>query len=702
MWLNNENNGAWILVIDGLHDERTAVTISEFLPSWDRGQTIITSRTKRAIRELQNGQSDPPIIELREMRIEDARSLLWRTFVPIKSDAKHQDRLLSVLGLPLLIIKAANYLKETNDVESPIRRLNELLNSQMHDWNYADTTNPPLPLGTSNGFYPLKLLLLDPFIKQDKTGGEELQLLEYLSCCAKDYLRLDLVPSTISTKAQAQTHLIRYMDNGFISVNRTIQVSHDIGPKHYNMPEMIQQCLLHDMREQHESKGPTYILMLYNHLLEALKEAYDEKRASNIDNKRVQRDSYLWKTEFMPHFEQFLSYIRQNPFNYFDFSTKAANSILVFARAFSNQHRYKDAIHVLRLLCKFGIEESSSGQDAAHEVRANTFFELSAIYKEMPTGRNQKNNLEKSLKYADQAVKAAKMMNSPAASWRPRLQVIEIQIELADNPKFLARCHQRIQELREDVSIHNDIQTLLTEKTIIEQRKQGITNDEIKFAIRLGEAEAEAYFHEGKGRSKILVFKAREKYQEILRATNEFQSMETHAIDQVKERLARVDLQIPVRGALEEALLIYNEKVHGLESQSDGSHERPNFRTLDNQYSRAVARTRLASILHHGGEIELAKTAFEEAQRELIYLCDVYENAHGKQKGSPARLVAYALRDLYHCTLDLSRAKTLEECWDLKELRLPFSLGPWFPHGPNPDSTVEWPVFLTFKRAVET
>jgi tetratricopeptide (TPR) repeat protein len=121
-WLRNANNGRWLLVLDNADDAAVLSQagggggsalqqhLSRYLPSSRHGSVLVTSRTKRAARQVVE-ESD--IIPIEPMHNAAAHALLRKKLGSTKEEDSSIVQLATTLDhMPLALVQAAAYIRE--------------------------------------------------------------------------------------------------------------------------------------------------------------------------------------------------------------------------------------------------------------------------------------------------------------------------------------------------------------------------------------------------------------------------------------------------------------------------------------------------------------------------------------------------------------------------------------------------------------
>jgi tetratricopeptide (TPR) repeat protein len=116
-WLHDEKNGRWLLVLDNADDAAVlspthggALHLSRCIP-WSRhGSVLVTSRTKRAARQV---VEDSDIIPIEPMHDAAAHALLRKKLRDADEDDNSITKLATTLDhMPLALVQAAAYIRE--------------------------------------------------------------------------------------------------------------------------------------------------------------------------------------------------------------------------------------------------------------------------------------------------------------------------------------------------------------------------------------------------------------------------------------------------------------------------------------------------------------------------------------------------------------------------------------------------------------
>ncbi|RYN15404.1 hypothetical protein AA0112_g12764, partial [Alternaria arborescens] len=116
-WLRDAKNGRWLLVLDNADDAAVlspthggALHLSRCIP-WSRhGSVLVTSRTKRAARQV---VEDSDIIPIEPMHDAAAHALLRKKLRDADEDDNSITKLATTLDhMPLALVQAAAYIRE--------------------------------------------------------------------------------------------------------------------------------------------------------------------------------------------------------------------------------------------------------------------------------------------------------------------------------------------------------------------------------------------------------------------------------------------------------------------------------------------------------------------------------------------------------------------------------------------------------------
>lgn len=135
-WLNNEDNGNWLMILDSADDEAVfesrpqntedlehSTSLARYLPDSRKGSIIITSRDKRVVERLTCGEK-PLMVSLFDGHM--AKTLLrLKLYQSIEWDEEDADKLVETLEfLPLAVTQAAVFISNNN---TTVKKYTELL-----------------------------------------------------------------------------------------------------------------------------------------------------------------------------------------------------------------------------------------------------------------------------------------------------------------------------------------------------------------------------------------------------------------------------------------------------------------------------------------------------------------------------------------------------------------------------------------------
>jgi tetratricopeptide (TPR) repeat protein len=105
--LSSDAAGPWLLILDNVDDMEMVRNLSQYLPEGDGGLILVTTRS----RDVALSAADGVIVDLHEMSLQEAKSVLQNRLKDLGDNAAAEELLSELNYLPLAIAQAAAYLK---------------------------------------------------------------------------------------------------------------------------------------------------------------------------------------------------------------------------------------------------------------------------------------------------------------------------------------------------------------------------------------------------------------------------------------------------------------------------------------------------------------------------------------------------------------------------------------------------------------
>lgn len=340
-WLANEQNGPWIMVIDGLDNASLAEEVGMILPE-DCGQLLVTTKTRDVLTSHFPGLQRDSCIHVRDLEGQNLQKI-FRAYAwdaTIKENSPELARLVKFLKLPALVKFAAEFVTETGQ---PLGAL-------------YDNLQPGKSKRIRDRIYRFFDQALKPFYScRSELSHETLRLLGELSCLNNEGFGVDLIEKGYPDSGRLWEMLGKLQSFSFIAKDEQNQ-SIDQQPVVFFMNTFAQRAVREVMEKR---MGLGFIMQLHGTALSMLFTLYDKRRQEMDESeaRRVRRCSYLWKLPLMPHFERFLQFSRDHgaedhKFKEVAFEDQAVKSVMTFAQVYLDEGRYDDAVCVLRLTKK--------------------------------------------------------------------------------------------------------------------------------------------------------------------------------------------------------------------------------------------------------------------------------------------------------------------------------------------------------------
>ena len=622
-WLEDRKNGDWILVLDGLDSKYDSDRLNRYLPSLPSGQILVTSRDRDALLVV-NDLEESQCINVGNLNHEDSRRLLLSGISHLTKEDEHfVDPLLRQLPSPVLIRLAMKELKEHELEGSSVKQLHERLCADkmgmLAEWQI---------------FGRFLKHVRDPS-GQSPQEKKAINLLGSLACLCKDSLETEIIELKYppEERHEAKEYIKILVNHSYIDAN---------GPT-YVMNEMIQQCTIQWIIR---NEGHEVAIRYYDEMLCIIYNAYGSKKLRHGNQQKGTPKSYFQKVKYMAHFEEFLTYVKSlgsEAVETFRLNAAAARSIVTFCRVYTEDNRWNDAIRLLEFSWRCDIRQRKGVEDPRPEV----LLELAKTLRLRPSGKDTPSHLRKALKYLNKGLTDAKNLG-PRQNWRLMLERSAILSDL-EKPD---EARKRLDELEKKISTDLDMQ---------------------KVVIRIAEQRARIDFREGKRKKKkSLVIKARKGWKAVEGHVQELRPKDEQWMTDVQAELARVDLEIPTKKALDEAESIYLRQQKKLKETYD--------RRPDHDHLR-IAERNLAAVWMRTGEPAKAEKCLRQHLTHYI-------NKYGRDDGE-TRLFAYLLRDAMYLQGNSDGVASLSKEFEMKGLKGGSGIGHWWSQ-PDPDSDPSW------------
>lgn len=680
-WLENNAKLSWILILDGIDDIENAKRWIFDFPTSQNGQTIITTQD-RAVLEVFRLKAET-MIAIEELPMHNAIEL-FRGILDSEENAMDADieAVVSIVKIPLFVKAAASYVNQYKLSGVSTRTLRSLLEKNICHMGRLDVSGSPnafqitdsalqqlsarpMPDGVGShsidGLYKIFTVLFRAFMRQytDDHGvsKDELFLLEISSCFVRDAIKPGLLEWLYGRNPEILLeHFGVHMNHSFIEA---------YSDRAWVMHELIQKFLLIYLEER---EGPAAVLTRFRYMLVSIYIAYDKERKEQrgLEVAGMQQDSYLWKIEYMPHFEEFLAYVKKidaHSLGDWKFQWQSALSILTFSRVFTDQNRPDDAIRVLEFAHIRGIQESQKSRDAHVRI----LYALSMRIEERHSGRNYRDYSERALSYADEGLEMAEAASLPMMAWRLMIQ----KIRILSNREDFDGAEELLQRLHDGFNPESTLE--IEERTKLEQR---LRMEDAFFLFKKGMSDGK----------KSLIIKSRKllaDFLKTLRKPSDNVYQDTDVIRRAETLLARVDAEVPLPVPLDEAERIFSNILWDLR------------RKYGNTVGISViweAEADLATVWLRNSKVNQARVAFERLKRCLM-------GRHDRNDGL-TRNVVYGLRHALQAQEKSSLVEDLTSEFNLELICKHSRLGLRFHPENDPDPKDCWPLEWTKQRNI--
>lgn len=623
-WLRDEDNGAWILVIDGVDGLEEAKMWARGLPPSGLGMILITTVNREILEEF-TGLDDNTTFQVGSLDNEDAREIFDQELGPYAKHCSEEEfkRLAEKVKTPFFIKLSAQYLRRNKSGGMTAKILNDALES-----NTGRHLGHMLrKLGTTELFGSPFSTLLGSFLSECGPESMEFTYLGILSSFSPRHLTYDLAKSFCDELSEAtfRERILAFFGNrGYISPG-------DDSGREYVTHPLIQAFFLQYIIER-KDLGWVRALGYSEWMLRRIYFNYQRERSrKEARARRLRQDSYSRKIQYMPHFEQFLQLIkrlREDPLGLesisdWEFRRWTAESILTFCRVLAADNRYSESTMLLEFVLNQGVcdEPPGPGSDlgTAEATSVDIHLSLATQIEDSASGRRRDGRLREAMSWIDKGLALASKADLADKLWRLRINRVRILTKLG---RF-GEARQQLEDLKAT-------------------REVGQEKDR-KYDLRVLEETAFLCFREAlatRRRSKIIEAK---RTLERLILVIENMHDEHELLEGAKKQLAEVDSHIPLRKCLREAAIIYSDVLHRKKDRFTGRPEHPDV---------VRAELNLAAV-------RLRQGAPQQARDSLEPLFDCLMERWGEEDGL-TRDVAYALRTALAQLQDVDAVAGLE------------------------------------------
>jgi hypothetical protein len=349
-WLQDDSNGAWFIVIDGLNllDDEVTTQLRQLLPR-DRGQVLVTTQDCSVLDMLEEifvSKRRSNRLHVHKLKTTDLYEIFeWHVDEPI-SATEQINELLDYLYLPAIVqitAKWANDFKTSvsNLHDMIIKRQQNVVSVKLPEQAYERFTAAHQIFQTIRAFHTT-----GPRIKLQEWPNHTARLLGVLSCLDHERMDFQLVRKDHNREDRLREMLGSLENCSFISK------ATDNIEEGYTMHRIVQELMC---RWTVEHMGTGSLLCLHQTALCVLVLHYKAKKKA-LEGKTAPRLSYHWKIPLMCHFEHFLSFARlyapkldASVISVFECDDRMAYSVITFARVYLDEGRFDDAACVLHL-----------------------------------------------------------------------------------------------------------------------------------------------------------------------------------------------------------------------------------------------------------------------------------------------------------------------------------------------------------------
>lgn len=642
-WLADKNNGAWVMVIDGLDNGEVAQVVKQLLPELC-GQLLITTRVRSVLKYFLPINKEHVCLNVGDLKLTDCRKIFlshaWESSV--EENNPELDDLLKFLALPLSVKVVAKFMTEftipLKIVYDP-KTQNRVLVQNRLSYVFDRIFTPLLP---NQSLYTDQSLNT----KTWRTGA--FKLLAQLSCLCKDGIEFELIVKNHKDEDHLWVMLGQLKNCSFIGQGKD---------NIFFMHGFLQRAVLTLVEKR---SGLISLLQLHGTALCMLFQLYIEERPTHeTEGNQIRRSSYLWKLRYMPHFERFLDFAKEHGdkvhrFEHFKFTDRMAKSVITFAQVYLDEGRYKDAVCVLKF-AKSLYKEQECLYDLAHLTMQAYLGQ--PLWDESKQHRSELDDLSTEL------IEISENSNKKEQAWRLLLDLAKLHCK----SKVPDRAFEVLKKCTRDMElvVKNGRPKLSEYRTVDLPRTR---KKELVIDLRIEEAHTQlavAKISHSKGYGPVAskaLDNARRCLDVASLAITKWFPKEMEWLMRVDERLADVLSESGSQKDLEQAEKLLKKKLDWLEPQINGVKRSWSQKgSCDLQCK--IARIQLKRCMERGrGHLR------REAINALTHVLERYEQWYGTKDGHTQKCGTW-LRDALSEDGQEEAARNLGQRIGLKEGR---------------------------------
>ncbi|KAG5657296.1 hypothetical protein KAF25_005860 [Fusarium avenaceum] len=578
LWLEKESNGPWVLVLDGFDHVENVKKWSPELPRAKHGMTIITTRDRDIVEEFTQLKPQSTI-HIDPLPVQDAHKVFNDCVKDQDATYKPTDeqfrKLYGFVLTPLFTRLAAAYIVRG---EGGAEAIDGLIEKLSHNQTYMERFDSAGKTETGeNRLMYVFSFFLSPFDVHHAIESEEFILLGTLACFASDDLSLTAFKGLCGNDSEvARRYLAEYVSYGFITRGSP-------GSGKYKMHDLVAEFILRHIAQKSGTEKATMICFRW--MLDRIYRMYCDERESIYEarDSRLRRDSYSWKLQYLPHFEEFSRYIqrlkRDNDARWriedWKMRPFTARSIITFSQAFASQNRIDHAIDMLRFAVRQGLEYTGNKEKDFAEwqrVTIKVFNSLATRLEDKRPVGDENKYLDEALDHAKSGLQMAQDAHSADLIWRLSLQVIRILTRLG-------RFHEAAEQMKD---FREEIEELGPKMK---------RDDKIKVVLDGEKALATLFFKYGRAKGKREFLLGSSKiYRGLIEWLQMNAPREESTLDSLKAALALVLIEVPDPDLLDEACGLYEEILKTTREKQDGNKIRTDV--VDDELNLAILRIR--------------------------------------------------------------------------------------------------------------
>lgn len=661
-WLEDDSNGPWVLIVDGLDDIRYASELHPKLPRAKRGRTIITTRNWDVLIRFTRGK-EAATIPVKDLPVEDARKIFddivkgcHSTYQPPTN--KQFRELFNLVHTPLFVKWTAEYIIRIRGGPTEIGELIADLKTRISHVERLDFTNEQE--SKQERLYQIFSFFLCPFANSHDVSSEEFILLGTLACFSSDDLSFEAFKGLCETDGEARSYLGKYTSFSFISPrNPSTPGQHD-----YKMHDLVSEFILRYISQLSNSETKT--MECFGWMLDRIFKMYcDQKRTIyQTEASQIRRDSFFWKRPFLSHFEEFSKYVhrleREKGVDWqiagWKCKPRIAQSIITFTKAFAYSNRIDDAIKLLQFVLNHGIESHKEGKEKyVRNVTIDVLNALATLLEDKRPGRHMRGFLEEALGHARNGLEMAKEADDPGRIWRISLQVTRILGRL-----------DHFSEAAMEMKSYNLAWEELKLRLPETDRNKTVLERDMLLAHLLQQYGCAK-------RKKLMLVKSREILLRLIERVKTTDPLEMSLLGDLKLRLALVHSEIPNKSLLAQAYATYAESLQRRLEKFE----------KENTHSQIIdAKLNLAIVSIRQRDPAKAARTLQPIFDDLIVRCG--------EDDELTRKVAYTLVDAYTMRENQVAADQIKSRFKIRALD-PTSRGGCFFHlGGDNNRVEEW------------